>query len=187
MTGSWTVLGIPRALWHCQLDNFDYSAVTPKKLEEEVVKFQEGARSGKSPHLILTGDPAIGKSHLGVGLFRWGVIEFGIWSVAWVNVPEFCEKVKKLYGTDTDPFEDFNRATNLVVLDDVFGRDLSPHELGQILYRLIDTSYSNNAAVVINMNCALEDSKKYLRPHELSRILAHSTVIPMTGKKDWRR
>lgn len=189
MSGSWTVLGIPRSLYHCQLDNFDYTGVHPPSLLQRVETFQQQARAGEAPHLILTGTPGIGKSHLGVGLYRWAVLEFGVAWACFVNVPAFCEEVKKSYGTGLDPFESFTQATKLVVLDDLFGRDLSPHEIGQIVYRLIDTAYTNRAAVVVNMNASHDELKNYLRPHEVSRILAQATIIPMSAGagKDWRR
>jgi DNA replication protein DnaC len=78
-------------------------------------------------------------------------------------------------------------ARRLVVLDDLLGRDLSAHEASQIVYRLIDTVYTNGAACLITMNQDPRELTARFPPHELSRLLAGATHAPMTATKDWRR
>lgn len=188
MTENWTVFGLPRSHWHCTLENFEWEAVRPKPLQEHVLKFLTEVRAGKSPHLLLTGSPGIGKSHLGVAVYRAVAADTGTIRAMWINVPDFCERVKRGYHPDEpDPWPDVEEAQRLVVLDDLFGRDLSSHETGQIVYRLIDTAYRNNAAVLVNMNQNIEELQVRLTGHEVSRLLAQSVIIPMAGMKDFRR
>lgn len=185
--GSWSVFGIPRSHWHCQLSNFDWDGVKPASLQTHVLAFLEGVAARQSPHLILTGEPGIGKSHLGVACYRQAVKLLGTQLSTWVNIPMFCDKVKNTYGSGADPYEEYKEARVLVVLDDLFGRELSSHEIGQIVYRLIDIAYMNGAAVLINMNQDIKEAQTYLKPHEVSRVLADSTIIPMKSTRDWRR
>lgn len=184
----WTVFRLPRSHWHCHLSNFEWETVSPKKLRSEIDVFVQSVVEGGSPHCLLTGTPGIGKSHLGVGVYRAVVAQLGTGQVTWINVPAFCESVKRSYGNDVDPWQDYEEARRLVVLDDLFGRDLSAHEMTQIVYRLIDAAYQNGAGVLINMNHDVKELANRLAGHEVSRILAGPAhIIPMSSSKDWRR
>ncbi len=184
-----TVFRLPRSHWHCHLFNFEWAGVTPASLQNRVFTFVEDASSGGAPHMLLTGKPGIGKSHLGVGVYRALSVAYGTGMVTWINVPAFCERVKEGYSDSTSPlWDDIEQARRLVVLDDLFGRDLSQHELSQIVYRLIDTAYQNNAAVFVNMNQSHDELQARLAGHEISRLLqGNAEIIPMVAKEDWRR
>lgn len=179
---------LPRSHWHCQLSAFDWSRVEPASSQRRVTQFVEDVRSGSAPHMLLTGAPGIGKSHIGVGVYRALVQSFGTQLVTWLNVPAFCESVKRSYGEGAvDPWEDVESARRLVVLDDLFGRDLSQHEVSQIVYRLIDTAYQNNAALLVNMNQDVNELQARLASHEISRLLKdNAPILPMTAR-DYRR
>ncbi len=184
----WTVYRLPRSHWHCQVDAFDFAGVEPRSLRDRVHKFVTQVAAGESPHLIMTGAPGIGKTHLGVGIYRALAASLGTSLVTWLNVPAFCEEVKRGYKAgEPDPWEDYEGARRLVVLDDVFGRELTSHEKDQIVTRLLDTAYRNNAAVVATMNQDVKELAQRLPAHEISRLLAASTIVPMTSTKDWRR
>lgn len=181
--GSWTVFGLPQSHWHCQLTNFEWDGIRPVQLPEVIDSFLDDIEQGENPHLILTGPPGIGKSHLSVGIFRRAVVEFGTLRAVWLNVPKFCDKVKARYGDgEGDPFEHLGAANRLVVFDDFLGRDYSPHEVGQILYRLIDLSYMNGAAILITMNHPHTALREHFRSHEISRIMAGAKVVAMQGR-----
>jgi len=107
----------------------------------------------------------------------------------YVHVPSFCEAVKRGYSDDSAAFawHDVEAATRLVVLDDLFGRELTAHEKDQIFTRLLDTTYSNGAALVATMNPSAEELALRLPPHEISRLLADAVVVPMTAARDQRR
>lgn len=187
--GGWTVFRLPRSHWHCHLWNFEWGNIlTPKSLQTRITEFVHAVHDGKAPHVILTGLPGIGKSHIGVGVYRALSVVFGTELTTWINVPAFCEAVKKSYRPDEpDPWQEFEAARRLVVLDDLFGRDLTQHEASQIVYRLIDTAYQNNAAVLVNMNQDISELPARLASHEISRLLAGATIIPVTAEKDYRR
>ncbi len=185
--GSWSILGLPPSHYHAQLSNFDWAAVHPPSLEEHIKTFLAEVGEGKNSHLLLTGEPGIGKSHIGVGVYRAAITLFGTQLATWISVPDFCQAVKISYGGGEDPFDVITQAQNLVVLDDLFGRELSGHEISQILARLIDTCYQNDAAMMITMNPAVGELGSFLRPHEVSRILANSKIIPVKADRDWRR
>jgi len=185
---SWTVFRLSKSHLHCHLWNFDWSAVGPPSLQSRVTSFMHAVEDGKAEHLILTGAPGIGKSHIGVGAYRVACALVGTELATWINVPSFCEAVKRSYRPgEVDPWSDYEAARRLVVLDDLFGRDLSQHEVAQIVYRLIDTAYTNGAAVLVNMNQDVRELTSRLASHEISRRLAGSTIIPMTATKDYRR
>jgi DNA replication protein DnaC len=67
---SWTIFRLPRSHHHCFLWNFEWNEVQPASLHERVLAFLHGVQDNKAPHLILTGDPGAGKSHISVGLYR---------------------------------------------------------------------------------------------------------------------
>lgn len=182
------VFHLPRSLWHCYLENFVWDAVTPQALPQHVHTFLEQAQQGHHPHLLLTGGPGIGKSHLGVGIYRWMVAQVGTVQAVWVSVANFCDRVKASYSLGYDPFESYAEATRLVVLDDLFSREWTAHERDQIIVRLIELAYQNQAAMVITMNPPPEELQVRLHAHEVSRLLEQHTVIRMNaGGKDWRR
>lgn len=179
---------IPRSHWHCQLEDFDWASVEPKSLHTRVLQFVEATVGGDAPHLLLTGSPGIGKSHIGVSVYRAVAAALGTGVATWISVPQFCEQIKRSYQAgEADPWEDFEAARRLVVLDDLFGRELTAHEKDQIVTRLLDTAYQNNAAVLATMNPSAEELRQRLPAHETSRLLAASTIVPMTSTKDWRR
>lgn len=165
----------------------DWDAVRPAKLHDAITAFLHGVQDGKSPHALLTGSPGIGKTHIGVGVYRVAAAVWGTELVTWLNVPAFCEDVKRSYGKELDPWQDIEAAARLVVLDDLFGRDLSQHEAAQIAYRLIDTAYRNGAAMLVTMNQDHKELSARLASHEISRLLADATIVPMSADKDRRR
>lgn len=183
----WSVYRLPRSHWHCGLQEFRWGEVKPKALQPNIVQFLQQVVDGQSPHLLLTGAPGIGKSHIGVGVYRALAAKLGTQVVTWLNVPAFCEEVKRHYGADFDPWDDYNEAIRLVVLDDLFGKELTAHEKDQIVTRLVDTAYRNNAAVLMTMNQDVDELARRLPAHEISRVLADCTVIPMSAMKDQRR
>jgi len=186
--GSQTVFRLPRAYWHCQADNFDWGLVRPASLSEHYSAFLAAAQAGGAPHLILTGEPGIGKTHLGVAAYRQLVREVGTERATWINVPDFCRRVKDGYDKGAqDPFTDYLAAQRLVVLDDLVGRDLSLHEMNQIVYRLLDSAYQNAAAMLVTMNPPVSELAARFQPHEVSRLLAEAVVIPLQGSGDRRR
>lgn len=185
---SLTVYGLPRSHYHCSLANFAWDAVKPLKLRAHVEAFLAGAVGGQWPHLVLLGEPGIGKTHIGVAVYRYAVAHVGTGLAQWLNVPKFCEEVKRAYGNDNkvDPFEEYDEARRLVVMDDLFGRELTRHEESQIVSRLVDTAYQNNAAMVITMNKDVRELSARMVSHEVSRMLAGATVVKMSADKDWR-
>lgn len=184
---NWTVYRLPRSHWHCQLDNLEWAGIKPPSLQRRAQEFVEAAIAGAAPHMVLTGSPGIGKSHIGVGIYRAVVEAVGTELATWVNVPAFCEAVKRSYGPgEADPWQDYEAARRLVVFDDFFGRALTPHEKDQIVTRLLDTAYQSNAAVVVTMNQSVVELQNLLPAHEISRMLAGAAVIPVTSTKDWR-
>lgn len=183
-----TVFRLPRSHWHCGWYNFEWSAVHPPSLKERMLDFLGSAHTGGDAHMLLTGAPGVGKTHLGVAIYRAVAAHVGTELATWINVPTFCEQVKRAYGPDgQDPWPDYEGARRLVVLDDLFGRDLSQHEASQIIYRLIDTAYQNGAALLATMNQNIDELPARLAAHEISRLLAKHTAIPMRAEKDWRR
>lgn len=174
----WTVFRVPRSHWHCFLWDFDWKRVAHASLESHVTKFLHGVQDGKSPHLILMGPPGIGKTHLGIGIYRVATAVWGTELCTWLNVPDFVEQVKRSYdGEGVDPWIEIESAKRLVVLDDMFARmNRSDHD-GKVYYRLIDTAYQNKAAIVATTNLPFDELKRVLPPHEISRLLEDSTRL----------
>jgi DNA replication protein DnaC len=184
-----TVFRLPRSHWHCDIASFAWDNVRPRALRQRYLEFLEQAAAGEAPHLLLTGEPGIGKTHLGVAAYRWMVARVGTELATWLNVPTFCDQVKAGYtnGAAQTPLEEYEDARRFVVLDDLFGRDLTTHEASQIVYRLLDIAYQNRAAMLITMNQDAQDLASRLPPHEVSRVLAGAKIIPMVAEQDWRR
>jgi len=183
----YTVFRLPRSHWHCTLYSFQWDKVRPASLHTAVTSFLHELQDGKVPHMLLTGSAGVGKTHIGVGVYRVASTVFGTQQVTWLNVPAFCEQIKQSYRDgDEGAWADVEEARKLVVLDDLFGRTLTSHEAEQIVYRIIDTAYRNNAAVLATMNQSHEELKDRLPGHEVSRLLANVKVFPMKADKDWR-
>ena len=164
-----------------------WEGIKPASLREHFETFLQETIAGRAPHLLLTGPPGSGKTHLGVVAYRRLVFHVGTELATWLNVPAFCDRVKAAYSGEDDPLQEYEDARRLVVLDDLFGRDLTSHEASQIIYRLLDIAYQNGAAMLFTMNQSVQDLAARLPGHEVSRVLAGAKVIPITAAKDWRR
>lgn len=186
---NWTVYRVPRSHYHCQLDTLDWSAIRPQGIRPAVEAFVRQVAEGGAPHMVLTGEPGSGKSHIGVGVYRAAAAAVGTELAMWLSVPAFCEEVKRSYADGGgDPWAEVTAARRLLVLDDLFGRELSAHEKDQIVTRLLDTAYTNGAGVLVTMNPGVDVLQQRLPPHEISRLLAAPAVIvPVVSKVDWRR
>ncbi len=178
---------MPRSHYHVQLSNFQWDGIRPASLQSRLADFYRGAVDGQAPHMLLTGSPGVGKSHLGLGMYRAVSAALGTELATWLNVPAFCEDVKRSYQGTHDPWVEYEQARRLVVLDDLFGREWTAHEKDQIITRLIDTAYTSGAAVMLTMNPPVEELMQRLPAHEISRVLADCTIIPMISSKDYRR
>lgn len=181
--GSETILGIPRSHWEKQLSNYDWS--TRPNTATVVWEFIRKAQQREAPHLLLCGNVGTGKTHIGVGLFRWAAMLEGTMRSAFINMPEFYKLVKSNYGTGHDPIDDIRSADFLVVMDDPFaGNKLHPGDF-DILFSCIDIVYQNRAAMVWTMNDDLEYLRSTLQDHEYDRVMANSQVCEFTGPS-WR-
>jgi DNA replication protein DnaC len=183
-----TIFRIPRSHWHATLGTFEWDHVRPAGTRVAVEKFLARAEAGEAPHLILTGAPGAGKSHLSVGVYRWMTARVGTLLATWLHVPEWVDRCKASFGQQApDPWPELQEARRFVALDDLFGREWSAWDRDQVLTRLIDTAYTNRAAVLITMNPSVEELSVRLLGHEVSRLLADAVVVPMSASMDHRR
>lgn len=176
-----TVFRIPPSHHHCTLDNFDWPS---ERVRDAVDWFLEGVREQTAPHLILVGDQGNGKSHLSVALYRNAVLRYGTQDCWWGDVPEFSRKVKDGFdtGRSKDLLQDALEATSFVALDDVWARPLTPWELDNILFGLINSAVMNKAALVLTTNYTKDQIAGALAPHEQDRLLQNSRIITLRGR-----
>jgi len=171
---SLTVFRIPRSHWGCHLHNFEANDAVWTAIEEFI--------TGESPHLILTGNPGNGKTHLSVALYRWAVSQSGVVRSFWCDFPAFVFDVKRGYGASDDVLKEVEEASDFVALDDMFGRELTPHEMESILYPCIQWAHRNQARLVVSTNYTLEQISTKLTNHELDRVLDGSRHLHFTGE-----
>lgn len=177
---SQTVFGVPLSHRHCYLDNYNWPSAAFK---DEVGAFMISVGTPEPRHLVITGSAGVGKTHLGVGLYRWGVRKWGTMLCKYIHVPDFFHEVKNQFNTEgEDPFLDVVDARALIILDDLLGRNPSAWELDNILYRLINTAHSNNSAVVVTTNANPAQIGHVLKPHEMSRLFQNAVHLEVTGE-----
>jgi DNA replication protein DnaC len=187
-----TVFNVPRSHWHCYLGNFDWDGIKPPSLKAQLEQLLTVLRAPdtieKPVHWFLQGEFGRGKTHLGVAAYRSVADQHGTILCTWINVPDFCERVKRSYGEDElDPWRPIEEAKRFVVLDDLLGKQYTNHEHTQVLYRLIDTIYRNNATLIVTMNQDVKELTNVFPMHEVSRLLDRHAVFPITSTKGDRR
>ena len=170
-----TVFRLPKSHWRKDLNNFDF---TVPGAQEAVRRFIEGERRG----LLVTGPPGVGKTHLSVGLYRWAVAQEGTQRSMWTDFPEFVLEVKRGYGTGIDVLEEVREARFFLCLDDFLGRELTSHEMENILYPCIQLAHRNQVRFVLTTNYSLEKISTILTPHELDRVLDNCTHLEIAGE-----
>lgn len=190
---SLTVHGLPRVHWGSHLHNYDWSVVQNADAKRDMVlQFMDAHEAGECPHLLLLGREGTGKTHLAVGLVRWAVYQTDLSRARFVHVPTFSHELKRTFGARgrgeavDDPFEELAR-TNLLALDDPFGRAPTDWELDQVIPRLVDEAYMRGASLVVSANQDLDDFRARLRRHEVSRILEGATRIGFFQDDDYRQ
>lgn len=175
-----TVFRIPRSHWHCQFENFEWERAG---VHEAVEKFIAEMDGGGDPHLILTGDRGNGKTHLSVALYRYAILGPGTQDCWWGDIPEFCRRIKEGFntGASVDILEDATGATRFVAMDDVWGRQLTPWELDNVVFGVINSAVMNKAALVCTTNLSIQQIADVLAPHEYDRLLQRAEVVPLKG------
>lgn len=182
---SQTVFGIPPSHHHCTFKNFKWEG--RERLAGLIGKFCVDFFDQRAPHLILTGPTGIGKSHLSVAAYRHGVYRRGTQRCTWIDLAEFCAAVKQRISEPSceDPFLKIQEARDLVVIDDLWGKELSAWEMTDVLFRVIQVAHLNRAAVVATTNHSKEVLLQRLAPHEFDRLFDGATVVAMQGTS-WR-
>lgn len=176
---SQSVYLIPRSHWHCDFHGFDWTGHESKK--KALLDYLDRI-SVEPGNLVMIGPPGTGKTHISVALYRWAVLRYGAGRSMWVNVPDFCMQVKRGFDSNDDPFELVERAQYMLVLDDLYGREMSPWELDNVLYRLIDTAYRNAAHLVVTTNYTVDELEQRVNAHELSRIMNNAEIWAFKGE-----
>lgn len=179
-----TIHRVSRQHYDCHLHNFNWSWTNVGNRGKKTVEnFLEEWENGEDPHLILIGPPGVGKTHLAVGIYRYGVFKKDLSSSVYIHVPDFCHEVKQSFNkTDNvDPFSILDNAS-LVILDDLFGRELTDWESKHVIPRLLSTAYNNLAALVITTNYSKESMQSRLHPHEFSRLFANGKIMIIKGE-----
>lgn len=184
-----TVYQIPTSHWDCHLRTFDWSRVKNAEAKQQaLLGFMDAHLRGDAPHLFLCGKQGSGKTHLGVGLYRWAVAVAHAAAAAFMHVPSVSRQVKERFGDHAapDPLEVMELAS-LVVLDDPFGREPTDWDINQTIPLLVDTVYQKKASLVITANQALPYFGAKLHPHEMSRLRENATLVDFFNDDDYRR
>lgn len=178
--GSWTVFNIPPSHYHCQLHNFAWERAP--HVHDVVLEFLEKVMQEKAPHLVLLGPPGTGKSHLLYGIYRWAVLQENLMVTHALHVPSFCDRVKGLFDSGLDPFDEVKPSKFLIALDDIFGRELSNYDLRTTIPKVLEIVNHNRAALVATTNYTVDELTDILAPHEADRLLERATVVEVQGE-----
>lgn len=179
---SQTVFGVPKSHRHCTFENFSWPS---PGIQAEVLGFLKKIQNGGRGHLLVTGVPGTGKTHLAVAIYRWAVLQWGTMLSSLVQVPEFFHQVKATFddkeGLIDNPFRDVEDARRLVILDDLLGRTPTPWEVDHVIFRLINIVYSNSASLIVTSNHTPDEMHGILKPHEVSRLLEGAVHLEFRG------
>lgn len=180
-----TIFDIPKTHRHCTFDNFRWPS---EGIKQAVIQYLQKKLDGEQGNLLAIGTPGLGKTHLAVSLYRWGVKHLGGTDYcALVNGPKFVDLVKQTFGrgdhdTAPSPFLELSEVRSMVILDDLLGRKYTSFELESIIFHLINTLHASGASMVVTANHTPEQMNAILQPHEMSRILEKATVLNFTGR-----
>lgn len=190
LTCSPTIFGIPSSHYDCTLKNFKWDREKDRVKEgffeylRELEAFIGGDTppSEHPPNLILVGQPGNGKTHLTVGLYRWAVARTDTMRSVWLDVSEFCDEVKRSYdGGGEDPWEKVRYIDTLLVLDDLFGRERTPHEIQHVINPLIGKAYNSRVSLVTTTNYERPQIANFLHDHEMSRLESNGRMLKLKG------
>lgn len=181
-----SIFGVPLSHRHCTLLNFKWPSTN---IQAAVVKCLQDLEAGQRTRILLIGTPGLGKTHLAVALYRWAVLRWGTTLSTLVEVPRFFDVVKKSFnakpddeGFIEDPFREVTEAKRMVVLDDLLGKTPSPWEVNEVVFRLVNTIYTNSASSVVTSNLSVDQLGLILKPHEMSRLLEDVISIEFRGE-----
>lgn len=177
---SLTVFDVPKSHRHCTFANFHWPS---ESIKAAVLEFLARMEAGQTSHLLVTGTPGVGKTHLAVAIYRWAVLKWGTMLCNLIQVSPFFDLVKASFNSseENSPFLDVEDAKKLVALDDLLGRSPTPFEIDHVIFRLINTAHSNSASLVITSNQTIDQISQVLKPHEVSRILEHAVHLEVKG------
>ena len=152
--------GLPRSHWHCTLDNYDWTD-NAKKLPA-LEAFVAAVDAGDRPNVAMLGPPGTGKTHLSVALYRWGVLHYGTGACCWLNVPEFCDRVKRSFdGNDENPFETLENLQTLLVLDDITQINQSK-QLKELFSVTVSKRYNAGLPVIFTGNISTPTRENFI-------------------------
>lgn len=188
--GSATIYGVPHSHQDSYLSSFDWEVgkIENGDVQRRAQQFLDHlsahaeGKITRPPHLIMHGPAGLGKTHLAVGFYRWAVMKTDQRRCRFIQVPQFCDKVKRSFDEGGDPFRDASDVDFLIVLDDLFGRELTSWEVNNVITRLVGVAYRNDAALIVTQNPDLDEMMDLLMEHEMSRVLQNADVWEFAGR-----
>lgn len=147
--------------------------------------------AGVPSFVLVLGPQGVGKSHLGVAVYREWYGRSSWWMrfgemPRWTTADAYVQRLKAEFGTDYEAVEKRMTGAALLVLDDL-GQERSTEWSTDSLARLLMARWMEKRPTLVTSNLDMDGLKKW-EPRIASRLFGHDgLVVDLSALADYRQ